>query len=108
MRICVLKIKKVVTYENLQLENLDGTRPRGDMARLAKTFTDKEFNISFAPDGIGVILRGKNETDVMSTFVIPFANIPYVVIDEQPGQGTGSNITVRGQPKLKAASETTV
>lgn len=102
-----MKIKKVCTYENLQLENLDGTRPRGDMARLAKTFTDREFNISFAPDGIGIILRKKNDEDVMSTFVIPFANIPYLVIDERE-QGTGNNTIVRGQSKLKATGETTL
>jgi hypothetical protein len=101
-----LKIKKVCTYENLQLENLDGTRPRGDMARLSKTFSDREFNISFAPDGIGVILRKKNDGDIMSTFVIPFANIPYLVIDER--EGTGSNTAVRGQLKHKTAGETAV
>lgn len=101
-----MKIKKVVTYENLQLENLDGTRPRGDMARLAKTFTDREFNISFAPDGVGVILRPKNETDIMSTFVIPFANIPYVVIDER--EGTRSNSAVRRRVESQASSENAV
>jgi len=105
-----LKIRKVCTYELIQLENLDGTRPRGDMARLAKTFTDKEFDITFAPNGVGIILRKKNDSDIMSTFVIPFANIPYVVIDEstEHDNGTRDNSAVRRRAGVQKEADTTV
>lgn len=75
-----VRIKKVCTYENLQLENRDGSRPRGDLARLQKTFTDRLFKMEFHPSGAGVVLKAKN--DPLCTFLIPFANIPYVIVDE--------------------------
>ena len=87
MRICcTVKIKKLCTYENLQLQNEDGSRPRGVWARLSKTFTSDNFNIELLP-GIGAKITGKNPEDGMSTFIVPFANIPYIVAENDSGEG---------------------
>lgn len=84
-----MKIKKVSTYENLQLVNLDGSRPRGEQSRLAKTFTDKEYNMRFSNNGTGVIIEGK-PGDNMCIFFVPFANIPYVVCESEEQYDSGS------------------
>jgi hypothetical protein len=85
-----VKIKKLCTYENLQLQNEDGTRPKGIWARLSKTFTSDNFNIELLP-GIGAKITGKNPEDGMSTFVVPFANIPYIVAENDSGEGLDTN-----------------
>ena len=84
-----MKIKKVCTYENLQLVNLDGSRPRGEQSRLAKTFTDAEYNMRFSNNGTGVIIEGK-PGDKMCIFFVPFANIPYVVCESEEHNESGS------------------
>lgn len=84
-----MKIKKVCTYENLQLVNLDGSRPRGEQSRLAKTFTDSEYNMRFSNNGTGVIIEGK-PGEKMCTFFVPFANIPYVVCESEEHNESGS------------------
>jgi len=94
-----VRIRKVCTYENLQLENRDGSRPRGDLARLQKTFTDRLFDMTFHPSGAGVVLRAKD--DPLCTFLIPFANIPYVIVDEEEtDDGNGREVVRRrrGRP----------
>lgn len=98
-----MKIKKLCTYENIQLENLDGTRPRGEQARLAKTFTDVNYNLRFAPAGVGVIIESKNPDEKMSTFVIPFANIPFIVCD--PTEEQNDNGSPDKQSALKRSKE---
>lgn len=74
-----MKIKKLCTYENIQLENADGTRPKGSWARLQKTFTAEHFDMDLLP-GVGVSLQSKEE-EHPGLFVIPFANIPYLVTE---------------------------
>lgn len=99
-----MKIKKLCTYENIQLENLDGTRPRGEQARLSKTFNDAVYNIRFAPAGVGVIIESKNPDEKMSTFVIPFANIPYIVCD--PTEVSNDNGSANKEKTVKPSKET--
>jgi hypothetical protein len=91
-----MRIKKLCTYENLQLQNEDGSRPRGVWSRLSKTFTSDNFNISLIP-GIGAKITGKNPEDGMSTFIVPFANIPYIVAEQESDEDT--NIVPRRRAK---------
>jgi hypothetical protein len=91
-----MRIKKLCTYENLQLQNEDGSRPRGVWARLSKTFTSDNFSIELLP-GIGAKITGKNPEDGMSTFIVPFANIPYIVAEQESDEDT--NIVRRRRTK---------
>jgi len=106
MRICVLKIKKVCSYELIQLENADGSRPRGNLSRLIKTFLDNEFSMTFAPNGTGVMIKARTKDDNVSTVFIPFTNIPYVIIDEskesnEDGSVGKENTAESGKSKRK-------
>jgi len=91
-----MRIKKLCTYENLQLQNEDGSRPKGIWARLSKTFTSEAFNIDLIP-GIGAKITGKNPEDGMSTFIVPFANIPYIVAEQESDED--SNFVRRRRAK---------
>lgn len=99
-----MKIKKLCTYENLQLQNEDGSRPRGIWSRLSKTFTDEHFNISLMP-GIGAKITGKNPDDGMSVFVVPFANIPYMIAEQEGDDETPNTVRRRRAKKAPDLTE---
>lgn len=96
-----MKIKKLCTYENLQLQNADGSRPKGVWSRLSKTFTDDMFNIILVP-GIGAKITSKDPADGMCAFIVPFANIPYIVAENESDEDTineARNIVSRRRAK---------
>lgn len=100
-----MKIVKLCTYENIQLENVDGSRPRGAWARLQKTFTEEHFDITLK-EGIGVTLQSKEDGEKANTFIIPFANIPYMVVkDDQDIRTERRTTRGRGRPKTVTISE---
>jgi hypothetical protein len=94
-----MRIRKLCTYENLQLQNEDGSRPKGVWSRLSKTFTSDNFSIELLP-GIGAKITGKNPEDGMSTFIVPFANIPYIVAEQDSDEV--ANIVRRRRAKKTA------
>ena len=98
-----MKIKKLCTYENIQLENVDGTRPKGSISRLQKTFLSDCYDMRLIP-GVGVSLVNKQAGDRASHFLIPFANIPYFVTeqehDDQEAATDRPAIRRRRQPKI--------
>jgi hypothetical protein len=101
-----MKIKKLVTYENIQLETKDGKRPAGTFSRLAKTFLCDNFDMAIVP-GVGVSLRPQ-DADIGGLFVIPFANIPYIVTELDGDQASFQdphNHTVRRRRRLRSTVE---
>lgn len=97
-----MKIKKLCTYENIQLENVDGTRPRGSISRLQKTFLSDCFDMRLIP-GVGVSLVNKQEGERASHFLIPFANIPYFVTEHDNDQEAATDRpTIRRRRRTKA------
>lgn len=101
-----MRIKKLCTYENIQLETKDGKRPAGTFSRLAKTFLSDNFDMALLP-GIGVSLR-PHDADIDSVFVIPFANIPYIVTEPDGDQTSfqdPNNHPVRRRRRSRPAVE---
>lgn len=99
-----MKIRKLCTYENIQLEGKDGKRPTGTYARLSKTFLCDHFDMTLLP-GIGVTLSPKDDHEV--SFVIPFANIPYIVTepDSDKDANANNNYTVRRRRRRRTTDE---
>jgi hypothetical protein len=88
------RIKKIITYENIQLENTDGTRPKGSWARLQKTFTDANFDMSFVR-GVGVKLVSKEDITACH-FIIPYSNLPFIIVE--PGSDENQNEDLETRP----------
>lgn len=87
------RIKKIITYENIQLENTDGTRPKGSWARLQKTFTDANFDMSFVP-GVGVKLISKEDISACH-FIIPYSNLPFIIVEPDSNEAEDQNLEAR-------------